>query len=155
MLEYEVKVDDKEVRLALDKLMRKTPQLSRTLLGRLSEAVISRVVRTKLSGQVLKRVTGTLAKSLNWRLTSDFTAKIGTNVAYAAIHENGGIIRPRNAKALAFTLPDGTFIRTQKVVMPARPYLWPGLQEVFNTGEAQKIMDNTTKEYLNREWEDG
>lgn len=152
MVEYEVRVDDKEVRLAFDKLYHRTPYLSRKLLGRLSEAVISHTVRNKLSGQVLHRRTGTLAKSLNWKLTSDFSATIGTNVAYAAIHEFGGEIRPRNAKALSFQIGD-TWVRTQKVTMPKRPYLGPGLEEVFNRGEAQRIMDDTTREYLNKEWE--
>jgi phage gpG-like protein len=105
-------------------------------LGRLSEAVIARTVKTKLSGQVLKRRTGTLAKSLTWRLISDYQAVVGTNVAYAAIHEFGGP-HPRS---------------TTGKMMPTRPYLRPSMQEVFNSGEAQRIMNDTTNEYLNKEW---
>jgi len=154
VVSYDIQIDDKEVRLKLDRLYRRTPVLSRRLLGRLSEAVIAHTIRTKLSGQVLKRQTGKLAQSLNWKLTSDFSAKIGTNIAYAAIHEFGGEIRPKNAKALVFKIGD-RWIRTQKVTMRPRPYLGPGLEEVFNRGEAQRIMDKTTREYLNGEWENG
>lgn len=47
------------------------------------------------------------------------------DVAYALIHELGGVIRPVRAKALKFRLADGTFIQTQSVTIPPRPYLRP------------------------------
>ena len=56
------------------------------------------------------------------------SAQVGPQAIYGAIHEFGGVIRPVRAKALAFTLPDGTFVLTQKVTMPARPYLGPAVE---------------------------
>ena len=53
------------------------------------------VKKNKLSGQVLNVRTGTLRRSINYRIESGdkfVTAKIGTNVIYAAIHEYGGVI---------------------------------------------------------------
>ena len=49
---------------------------------------------------------------------------VGTDLEYAAIHEYGGEIVPRNARALVFEI-DGEVIVTQRVTIQARPYLRP------------------------------
>jgi HK97 gp10 family phage protein len=54
--------------------------------------------------------------------------QVGTNVEYAAIHEYGGIITPKTAKALRFKIGD-KWVMTQRVQIPARPYLRPALDE--------------------------
>ena len=46
------------------------------------------------------------------------------DVRYALIHELGGVIVPRKAKALVFEI-DGEVVRVKKVTIPARPYLRP------------------------------
>lgn len=51
---------------------------------------------------------------------------VGTNDKRARIHQYGGEIRPRGAKALHFVLPGGRHVVTQKVTMPARPMLPSG-----------------------------
>lgn len=50
------------------------------------------------------------------------TLRIGTNKAYAAIHQFGGTITPKNAKALVFQL-GGRTVKAKKVTIPARPFL--------------------------------
>lgn len=52
---------------------------------------------------------------------------IGTNLIYAAVHQAGATIRPKSAKALKFRLPNGAFVTTKEVTIPARPYI--GLSE--------------------------
>lgn len=50
------------------------------------------VKRDKLSGQVLKNRTGTLRRSINYKVTAtgtDFMAMVGTNKEYAHVHEFG------------------------------------------------------------------
>lgn len=54
---------------------------------------------------------------------------MGSPVVYAAIHEYGGIIRPKNAKYLVFQI-EGTWIRTKKVTMPKREWLSKSLYDV-------------------------
>ena len=49
---------------------------------------------------------------------------IGTNLVYAAIHEFGGVITPKKAKALSFEI-GGELIFAKSVHIPARPYLRP------------------------------
>ena len=51
--------------------------------------------------------------------------RIGTNLEYAAIHEFGGIIRPRNAPRLVFQVEPGVWRTATQVEIPARPYLRP------------------------------
>ncbi|MFZ5747899.1 MAG: phage morphogenesis protein [Pseudomonadota bacterium] len=47
------------------------------------------------------------------------------DVNYARIHELGGTITPKTAKALAIPLPDGGVAFAASVTIPARPYLRP------------------------------
>ncbi|MEP0406959.1 phage morphogenesis protein [Roseibium sp.] len=47
------------------------------------------------------------------------------DVAYALIHELGGVIKPKSAKALAIPQDDGGVVFVQSVTIPARPYLRP------------------------------
>lgn len=51
-----------------------------------------------------------------------------SGVVYARIHEYGGIIVPRTKKVLHFVI-NGEDIFTTLVVMPARPYMRPALDE--------------------------
>lgn len=48
--------------------------------------------------------------------------EVGSAIAYAAIHQFGGEIKPVSAGKLAFRI-GGNLILTDKVDMPARPYL--------------------------------
>lgn len=49
-------------------------------------------------------------------------AVVGTNKAYAAIHQFGGVITPKKGKYLVFKIGD-SWIMTDKVEIPARPFL--------------------------------
>ena len=149
MLDYSVDITD-EVSPRLKRMIKKNPELSRDLLSYISEAVVNRTVIHQLSGQSLNRKTGTLAKSITYKLLNDHISKVGTNVAYAAIHEFGGIIRPVNAKALTFKIKD-QWISTKKVTIPARPYLGTALEYVMKN-EAQNIMDKRLEVYLDKRW---
>ncbi len=53
-------------------------------------------------------------------------AQTNTDVVYARIHELGGVITPKRAKALHFVI-DGKHYTSQRVVIPPRPYLRPAL----------------------------
>ncbi len=48
---------------------------------------------------------------------------VGTNLIYAAVHQAGATIRPTSAKALRFRLPNGAFVTTKAVTIPARPFI--------------------------------
>jgi hypothetical protein len=77
---------------------------------RLAEA--DREVQVNLGGAVLKRRTGKLARSIDWRASKSGTAvkgaigvlKEGPASKYAGIHLTGGTITAKNAKFLAIPL---------------------------------------------------
>lgn len=60
---------------------------------------------------------------------------------YALIHQFGGIIKPKNAKALMFQTASGGFRALKQVTIPARPYL--GLSET----DHRMILRKLTAEY--------
>lgn len=53
---------------------------------------------------------------------------LGSDLKYAAIHEDGGTIKPKNAEWLVFKTAKG-WVKTKSVTMPARPHLGPALEE--------------------------
>ncbi len=77
--------------------------------------------------------TGALKSSIKKRPAKVYgdsgEVEVGTNIVYAAIHEFGGIIKPRTKKALTFKTKDGRWHTVQRVVMPARPYMRPAVQK--------------------------
>lgn len=48
--------------------------------------------------------------------------EVGSNKVYARIHQEGGVIEPKSANALAFTV-GGAFVLAKRVTMPQRQYL--------------------------------
>ncbi|MCO5082650.1 MAG: phage virion morphogenesis protein [Rhizobiaceae bacterium] len=65
--------------------------------------------------------SGALSRSIDYAAT-ETTAEIGTGIVYGRIHQLGGTIKPKSAKALAFMMGN-RFVMTRQVTMPARPYL--------------------------------
>lgn len=150
MLDYKITLNDLEIKKKYKKLIIKHPLLSRDVLSFISEAIINRAVIHNLSGQILNRKTGTLAKSLNYKMMNDYLSKVGTNVIYGAIHEYGGIIRPKVADALRFKVKD-QWVTTKKVTMPARHWLSNALEYVL-LNEASNIANDRIKVFLKKEW---
>jgi len=64
---------------------------------------------------------GALYRSIDYE-ASPSSVKVGSALVYARIHQQGGKIEPKSAKALAFKI-GGQFRMVKSVTMPARPYL--------------------------------
>ncbi len=116
----------------LDGVLIYLEKLAATTGERLAAAVeieaiktVAAVVDTKLSGQVLNQRTGRLASSIHQvteRTGNSVIATVGTDVVYARIHEYGGTIVPKVAKALRFVIGDKTIV-AKSVTMPQRSFL--------------------------------
>ena len=78
--------------------------------------------RAKRQGGQTLVDSGRLRDSITHRARGD-TVEVGTNVIYAAIHQFGGTIKPKNAKSLAFPGLDGAPVFVKSVTLPARPFL--------------------------------
>ena len=70
---------------------------------------------------------------------------LGSNLEYAAIHNYGGTIVPKNGKVLAFPGLGGATILAKKVVIPARPFMGIGAQDTADIDE--KIQAVLAKAY--------
>lgn len=123
-------IGDKELIAKFNDMPQKVFSGVARALMRIQLDMITAVVG-KLSGPVVKRVTDTLASSINFRggvtrfeqTASTITATIGTNVKYAAPIEYGSrphTILPKNARALAFEWK-GARVFFRKVEHPGTP----------------------------------
>lgn len=79
-------------------------------------------LRAQIAGGRTLTMDGHLGDSVGSNYGADW-AEWGENRVYAAIHQFGGIIRAKAAKALRFFLAGGGFAVVRQVVMPARPSL--------------------------------
>jgi phage virion morphogenesis protein len=68
-----------------------------------------------LSGGLMDSITDEVSEAAG-------SVEVGTNKPYGAIHQFGGVIKPKRGKALAFRL-GGRLVLGKKVTIPARPYL--------------------------------
>ena len=105
-----------------------------------------RVVRTKLSGQVLKRRSGNLSQHIYAKVeetANSVTGLVGTNVPYGRVHEYG-YHGPQHVRAFTrvvnkiFGKPVNPTVQhvgafTRNINIPARPFLRPSLEEMRET----------------------
>jgi len=123
----------------LDDFRRGMDKTGKAMPGRIYKAMVQAcsLVETRakthhLAGATLKARTHYLQRSVKSRVTqlgNKISGRVGSPVVYAAIHEYGGIIRPKNAKYLVFQI-DSKWIRTKKVTMPKREWLSKSLYDV-------------------------
>jgi phage gpG-like protein len=65
--------------------------------------------------------SGALSASIDYAASAS-RIDLGSGLVYARIHQQGGTIRPKNARALVFNAGNGlVFVR--QVTIPARPFL--------------------------------
>jgi len=129
----------------LDEAKKGIEKTVKAIPGRIYDAVVQACslieIRAKthhLAGETLKPGTHRLQQSVKSMVTRSITGvsgRVGSPVVYAAIHEYGGIIRPKNAKFLMFQI-NGTWIRTKQVTMPKREWLSKSLKDVQGKIEA-------------------
>ena|SRR3990167_7594730 len=121
--------------------------------------LISWIVKNRLSGprpDVLGRISGRLASSITaFNFLSEknsFSIRIGTNVEYARIHEQGGVIRPTNKPFLAWQdRNSGKWIFTKKsVTIPARPFMKPAIQNPENIKKVSEIVNEQITKALEK-----
>ena len=85
-------VGDEEVVTKMAHLSGRARRTITATVTRLTIKLSAKVKSDKLSGQVLKTVTGRLRRSINHRMKvsrGEITGSVGTNVEYAAVHEFG------------------------------------------------------------------
>jgi len=134
-MQFEVEFDDARLMSQLRRMMSAAaqPQTAMREIAALGESSTRLRFRTqaapdgvawkksrKKSGRTLTQA-GHLSGSISSRATSS-EAAWGVNRIYAAIHQFGGVIKPRAGKALRFRVAGG-FVTAKQVTIPARPFL--------------------------------
>lgn len=135
----DVKVDDKEVLRAFGELQARLANtkpvmqaIGTGLVGHIQKrlgdgslagrwAPLNPAYRAGKKNKNMLVESGSLRGSISEQAGQDYV-KIGTNKIYAAIHQFGGTIRPKDAPALFFKMGSG-FVRAKSVTIPARPFL--------------------------------
>ena len=146
MITYSVKVSEDVTRM-LNRVENRMPEFMRRLLGRTGQRIVTKTQVNYLTGQVLHIRTGHLRESIFSKMIGPNAVEVGAAAIYAAIHEFGGIIVPRNAKALIFQI-NGRWVRVQRVVMPKRPFVEPAIDTFFSDGEAESLGEATLQQFL-------
>lgn len=77
--------------------------------------------KPNFAGTSILYVSGALSQSIDY-VASRESVIVGSGLVYARIHQDGGKIIPRNAKALAFMIGNA-LVLAKSVTMPARRYL--------------------------------
>jgi phage gpG-like protein len=120
-----------------EQLSEMSPTVQRLVMAKVQSLAIElqrHIVQDKLSGQVLKVVTGNLRRSIQYIITQDggtITGKVfsSNDVKYAAIHEFGGTIVPVKANALSWIGPEGKRIFAKSVTLKERSFMRSSLAD--------------------------
>lgn len=79
--------------------------------------------RARLDGTKTLYLSGRLRDSITYR-AGRRQVEVGSGLKpYAAVHQTGATIVPKDKGALRFALADGTVVVARSVTIPARPYL--------------------------------
>jgi len=96
--------------------------------------IVRQVKKNLTAGKPLNvrsgRLRGSIASKITRRGGGGRTAEgvVGSNVIYAAVHEQGKIIRAKGAGMLKF-MDRGKFYSVRQVIIPERPYFWPAIEK--------------------------
>lgn len=114
----------------LERLAARLPAVLATALERALDAGLAES-QTRLNGGggPMSR-TGFLERSLGVETAPEADGASGrlySTADYAWVHEYGAVIQARRAKWLKFQVA-GRWVQVQRVLIPARPFLGPGLE---------------------------
>lgn len=98
-------------------------------------------LRAQINGGKTLTKDGHLGDSIT-HVSSNKFAEWGTNIIYAAIHQKGGVIKPKNATSLRFRLASGAFISTKEVTMPKREFIGISTNDELDMLDALQLRVN-------------
>ena len=154
---------DKELVASLSRMPGVVQQALRLKVTALALKLEKLVKTGKLNGQVLNRITGRLARSINNKIVVSENSVYGYvfssgDVKYAAIHEYGGqtqphLILPKKASVLAFAV-GGKQVFAKSVQhpgskMPERSFLRSSLKDMsveISTGLKESVVNAVVRE---------
>jgi phage gpG-like protein len=100
------------------------------------------------SASILQSRNPTLSKAFALEVTSTY-ARVSNPMPYAAIHQFGGTIKPKTAKALRFQV-GGRWFTVKSVFIPARPF-FPVDTSGKLTAPAERLIERAGERALARQ----
>lgn len=157
MVEFSLDIGNNSAIRRIDRMAKERGFMEKKIMNRVGQAMVSNVQTNYLRGQVLKRQSGNLAASMQFRLTGQHSFRIGPGMVYGAAHEFGialsdnKYIYPVRGKALRFSVGGKvTFARRVRQHVPKRPYLAPSIQEYLQSGKSKIDVEQTIQDWLDR-----
>ncbi len=80
----------------------------------------------EVTGDLVRQIQSTGAKVNG----SEISGEVVSMSDHGRIHENGGVIKAKNAPKLVWQDSSGNWFSKDEVVIPARPYFGPAVKEV-------------------------
>lgn len=125
---FNVEVDDRSIQLKLGNLPRKLQERLTQSMIYLTQLLRNYIITDKLTGGVLNRRTGDLARSIQDKVDSSVSAVVGTVYStghaaiYGKIHEYGAIFQKyvhmawgremKDPRSVTFHYPERSFMRS-------------------------------------------
>lgn len=163
----------------LQRIKREFPDITEMIIRRWCEGVIKIAQKEYLNAPTsdmsrLHRVTGKLAASMQYWMVGKDTGDVGSNLIYARIQHEGGIISPGARGFLAWPIMTGVYITrtgalrkkptkavagyaftTRPVTIPARPYIKPSIHDYFARGIGEKEAERVLEQEIKKRAENG
>jgi hypothetical protein len=161
MFEFQkLTVDSAEVEEKLKGTQLRMPGIAKKMMSAANRAVI-RQAKANVKSQFEHRNTHPddsrnipilkSFKSKNAKRES-FVSYVMARTMHAAVQEKGAAINPKNGKYLTYRI-NGEWRKSRGVTIPARPFLQPAVNEIYNSGKAKEIMQAALQKALDKYWE--
>lgn len=145
---YQIEFDAKDTLAALDLTKKDLNKIAKKMMSGTFQAV-RRDIRKGLRGQILKKQSGELYKSITYKARNDYSGFIRVGQYYAGFHEEGANVVPRKGAYLRFQI-DGEWKTVRSVVLPKRQFAKPVVESYFSGNKAEVIMDSVMQRELEK-----
>lgn len=128
-------------------------RIQKTILRRLGSKSRTKVRQSLRSN--FKRRTGSLSKSIGYKITRNNTAiispKDGKNMMKANVLEKGAFIRPKKGNYLTFQI-NGKWIRKRSITIEGRNWFHSAVDKFMKSSESQKLIEDTLYKEVDKIW---
>ena len=125
----------------------RAPEMLDNVLYKISSEMkieVDKVIQQKFTER-----TGKMRKQLKYIKRRKGVFKLtGSNLAN--VFERGAEIFPKNGEFLQFQLPDGRWIRTNWVTIPARPFFYPTIRKFVSANRVNLTAEAEINKELKR-----
>jgi hypothetical protein len=150
-----IKVDSNDFEKKIAAFRKDMPKIGKKLMAYVFTKM-RKDIRTNISAN-FKRKKGWLRSDINYYAFNDFSGSIssynsrGQGAHYASVLEKGAVITAKN-NYLTFKTANDQWHKVKSVVIPARPYFKPIVDDYWGSGgqKAARLMDEGLQKEINK-----